>query len=262
MGAEVALLGVPIVMPSAASAFRSVRRCVGFAATGAGLLLVLAGSAFATRPTAALPQDLPEHERVRLEQVTEHASVTAQSNGEAFVVRGDVFEYLLDHPEFATHVIRALEIGRYRIWREPDGLWLDDDAGALVQFHTSYAARGSRIFYLRGRYQPSVLPTIRGRVVVVLEYRVEPASGGKSLITPTMTSFVRIDNGLVEALARLFRGVVAPRAAKVTSRIVVDIAKTSSAIDQDPIRVDEALRKRPDVPLRELVEFRRLLAQR
>jgi hypothetical protein len=244
------------------SAFRPVPRCVGFATAGAGLLLVLAGSALATWPTAALPQDLPDQERARLQQVTEHASVTAQSNGEAFLVRGDVFEYLLDHPDFATHVIRALEIGRYRIWREPDGLWLDDDAGALVQFHTAYAAHGSRVFYLRGRYQPSVLPTIRGRVVVVLAYRVEPAPSGKSLITPSMTSFVRIDNGLVEALARLFKGVVAPRAAKVTSRIVVDIAKTSIAIDQDPIRVDEALRRRPDVPSRELGEFRRLLARR
>src|SRR5262245_15664301 len=65
VGAEVAMLGAPIVTPGAASAFRSVRRCVGLAAAGTGLLLVLAGSAFATRPTAALPQDLPEHERVR-----------------------------------------------------------------------------------------------------------------------------------------------------------------------------------------------------
>ena len=240
---------------------RSVRRCVGFAAAGGGLLLAVAGSALATWPTAALPSDLPQQERARLQQVTEHASVTAQSNGDAFVVRADVFEYLLDHPDFATHIIRALEIGRYRIWREPDGLWLDDDAGALVQFHTAYAAHGSRVFYLRGRYQPSVLPTIRGRVVVVLEYRAEPASGGKHLITPAMTSFVRIDNGLVEALARLFKAVIAPRAAKVTSRIVMDIAKTSTAIDQDPIRVDEALRNRPDVPSRELGEFRRLLAR-
>jgi hypothetical protein len=60
----------------------------------------------------------------------------------------------------------------------------------------------------------------------------------------------------------LFKAVVAPRAAKVTSQIVVDIAKISIAIDQDPVRVDEVLRRRPDVPSRELGEFRRLLARR
>jgi hypothetical protein len=96
-------------------------------------------------------------------------------------------------------------------------------------------------------------------VVVVLEYRVEPKAGGKSLITPAMSSYVRIDNGFVEALARLFKAVVAPRASKVTSRIVIDIAKTSRAIESDPLRVDDVLRQRPDVPQREFAEFRRLL---
>jgi hypothetical protein len=226
------------------------------------MLVALVGSASATWPTAALPPDLLETERVRLGQVTEHASVSARSNGEPFRVRRDVFEYLLDHPEFATHVIRALKIGRYRIWREPDGLWLDDTAGALVRFHIVYAALGSRVFYLQGRYQPAILPAIHGRVVVLLEYTVEPMADGKSRITPAMASFVRIDNAVLEVVARIFRAVIAPRAADVTKRIVVDIAKTARAIDSDPVRVDTALRARPDVPPRELAEFRRLLAHR
>ena len=235
---------------------------VGVAAVGVGLLLILAGDSLATWPTAALPPDLPQAERDRLCQVTERVSVTARSNGEAFRVRRDVFEYLLDHPEFATHVIRALEIGRYRIWREPDGLWLDDGAGALVQFHVVYAASGSRVFFLEGRYQPAVLPAIYGRVVVILEYLIEPAAEGKSLITPAMASFVRIDNTLLDALTRLFTAVVAPRATRVTKRVVVDIARTARTIDDDPVRVDAALRARPDVPPRELAEFGRLLARR
>jgi hypothetical protein len=236
-------------------------RLVRVATTGAALLL-LTGSALATWPTAALPTGLPESERTRLEQVIQHVSVSARSDGEAFRVRGDVFEYLLDHPEFATHLIRALEIGRYRIWREPDGLWLDDAAGALVQFHIVHAEHGSRVFYLQGRYQPPVLPAIHGRVVVLLRYTAEPVADGKSLITPAMASFVRIDNAVVEVLARMFSAVVAPRARKVTERIVVDIRKTARVIDTDPARVDDVLRRRTDVPPRELAEFRRLLATR
>ena len=131
-----------------------------------------------------------------------------------------------------------------------------------MQFQIVYAARGSRVFYLRGRYQPAVLPAIRGRVVVVLEYTVEPVADGKSRITPAMASFVRIDNAVMEVLARVFRAVVAPRATNVTKRIVVDIAKTARAIDSDPVRVDDALRRRPDVPPGDLAEFRRLLARR
>ena len=254
-GARIAVSGAP---PECRSRCRSGR----VAAAVLGMLLVFAGSAVATWAPAALPPDLPEPERARLQQVTENPSVTAQSNGESFLVRDDVFEFLLDHPDFATHVIRALEIGRYRIWREPDGLWLDDNAGALVRFRIAYATRGSRIFYLQGRYQPQVLPAIHGRVVVLLDYTIKPETDGKSLITPAMASFVRIDNAALGVLARLFRAVVAPRASKVTTRIVGDIAKIARAIDADPGRVDAALRERPDVPSRELAEFRRLLAHR
>src|SRR5207237_29059 len=83
-----------------------------------------------------------------------------------------------------------------------------------------------------------------------LEYLIEPAAEGKSLITPAMASFVRIDNTLLDALTRLFTAVVAPRATRVTKRVVVDIARTARTIDDDPVRVDAALRARPDVPPR------------
>jgi hypothetical protein len=240
----------------------SRQRLVAVAAAAVGLPLVLVGSARATWPTAALPPDLPESEHVRLRQVTEHVSVSARSSGNAFRLRRDLFEFLLDHPELATHVIQALQVGRYRIWREPDGLWLDDRAGALVQFQVVYAAPGSRVFFMQGRYQPPVLPAIYGRVVAVLEYTVEPAGDGKSLITPAMASFVRIDNAVLGVIARLFTAIIAPRATKVTNRIVVDIARTARVIDSDPDRVDAALQARPDVPARDLAEFRRLLARR
>jgi hypothetical protein len=77
-----------------------------------------------------------------------------------------------------------------------------------------------------------------------------------------MASFVRIDNAVFGVLARLFAAIIAPRATRVTNRIVVDIAKTARAIDSDPDAVDAALRARPDVPAGDLAEFRRLLARR
>src|SRR4029077_13907204 len=169
----------------------------------------------------------PAAERARLREVTEHASVSARSRGDVFRIRRDLFEYLLDHPELASHIMQALKVNRFRIWREPDGLWLDDRAGALVQFQIAHSAPGSRVFFMQGRYQPAVLPAIYGRVVAVLEYTVEPAHAGKSLITPAMASFVRIDNAVYGMLARLFTAVIAPRATRVTNRIVVDIAKTA-----------------------------------
>ncbi|MGH7306133.1 MAG: hypothetical protein ACRELZ_22850 [Candidatus Rokuibacteriota bacterium] len=231
------------------------------AAAGAVVLLVLAGNVLAAGLAGTLPADLPAAERTRLQQVTDHPSVSARANGDAFLLRRDVLEYLLDHPEFTTHVIQALRVGRYRVWREPDGLWLDDAAGAVAKFRVVYKASGSRVVHLQGSYKPRFLPALHGQVVAVLEYTAEPAADGKSLITPTLTGIVKVDNRLLDAVSRLLSAVVTERAAKVTRRMVGDLTKTARAIDGDPAGVDNRLSQWPGVSPHELAEFRRLLAR-
>src|SRR5437899_9486454 len=90
------------------------------------LVVLLLSSVLAARPEPALPAEMPASERSRLALVTATASLATHAAGEPFVARREVFEYLLDHPEFAAHLTRTLRIARNRIWREPDGLWLDD----------------------------------------------------------------------------------------------------------------------------------------
>jgi hypothetical protein len=93
----------------------------------------------------------------------------------------------------------------------------------------------------------------------MLDYVEQPAADGKSLITPTLTGFLEIDNALVEMLSRLLSSVATAKAEQLARRLVGDFAKTARAINEDPARVYDALRRRPDVPQRELEEFRRLL---
>src|SRR5207245_7203263 len=112
------------------------RRVLALAGTSVVLLL---SSALAARPGPALPDEIPASERSHLIEVTENASLATHAAGEPFVARPEVFVYLLDHPEFATHVTRTLRIARYRVWREPDGLWLDDGWGVVGRFSIVYA---------------------------------------------------------------------------------------------------------------------------
>ena len=74
------------------------------------------------RPAVELPRQLPERGARRVQAVTDNPSLAVKVDAEPFVARRDVFEFLLDHPEFATHVTRALKLARYRIWRTPGGL--------------------------------------------------------------------------------------------------------------------------------------------
>ena len=130
---------------------------------GAVLLAVAlaAAPARAGAPGLALPDGIPAAERARLLELARSASVAANAQAEPFVARREVFEFLLDHPEFATHVTRALRLARYRIWRDAEGLWLDDGWGAVGRFRVVHAADGTRVMYARGRYQPRILPSIQ-----------------------------------------------------------------------------------------------------
>ena len=231
-------------------------RVLGLA--GASLVLFLS-SAPAARPVPSLPAEIPAAERGRLAAIAETASLATHAAGEPFVARREVFEYLLDHPEFATHVTRTLRLARYRIWREPDGLWLDDGWGAVGRFSVVYARNGTRVLYAHGRHKQWFLPAIHGHAVVVIEYETRPAADGKSLISTGVTGFVKLDNPLIEMASKLLHSAAAAKAEREARQLVRVFARTTRAIDNDPAGVHERLRQRPDVSRSELAEFRQLL---
>jgi len=235
------------------------RRRSTCAVAGFAVLLLVSG-ALATRPSPTLPAQIPAGERARLQEVAEAASVSARAAGEPFIARPDVFEFLLDHPEFATHVTRALKLARYRIWRGPEGgLWLDDGWGVLGQFSVVYSTSGTRVAYAHGQYQSGLLPSIKGQAVVLIEYGLSPAADHKSLISPAVTGFVKLESRIVALAGMLAGSVATAKAEKEAKRLVKLFAKASRAIEDNPAHVHEVVRQRADVPRRDLEEFRRLL---
>lgn len=228
-----------------------------------GLGTVLAGGpACGGDPLAGLPRGLPAEERATLERLLGAPDVSTRVEAQPFEARAELFEYLLDHPEFASHVARALRAARYRIWSTPEGLRLDDGWGTTGAFRVIYAANGTRLFHARGEYRPAVLPAIRGEAVTIIEYTLTPAGSGLSLVRPTVAGYLRLDNRLVAAALRVPKPLVQRKADLEARRLLKVFARVSRALAEDPARVWAVLQARPDVPARELEEFGRLLSRR
>jgi len=232
----------------------------------AGLSLLLLGVVLAGSIGGAevghgveLPRRLPERARAKIQGVTDNPSLAVKVDAEPFVARRDVFEYLLDHPEFATHVTRALKLARYRIWTTPGGLGIDDGWGTVGTFELVHAVDGMRLMHARGVYRQRILPDIHGQAVVVIDYGTQPAPNGRSQINATVSGFVKLDSRILAVASKLATSVATAKGEKEARRLVQVFAKTSRAIDADPAGVLEKLRQRPDVPARELEEFSRLL---
>jgi hypothetical protein len=207
----------------------------------------------------SLPDDIPASERARLMRVAESASVSTQVDAEPFVSRAAIFEYLLDHPEFASHVTQTLKLARYKIWRTPAGLSLDDGWGATGQFNVVYSARGTRVMHAVGQYKPKALPNIKGQAVVMIAYGFRPAPNGGDLVTSTVTGFVKLDSAVAAFATRLASGVAQNKADTEARRLMKVFARVSQAIQENPAGVYDRLRQRPETPQRELEEFRQLL---
>ena len=225
-------------------------------------LLWLLSTASAARPNSVLPAELPEPDRSRLQAVADGADVQTRVDAEPFTTRPEIFEYLLDHPEFATHVTRTLRLARYRIWRTPEGLYLDDGWGATGHFWVVYAGPGTRVMRARGEYKKGVLPSIQGEAVTMIEYGLASTGNGKSVVRTTVSGFLKLDSRMV-AMAMKMASAVAQRKADLEAhRLMRVFAKASRAIDENPAGVLEQVRQRPDVPKQELQEFSRLLTSR
>lgn len=223
------------------------------------LLIGLISAADSLRAASALPDQIALTERVRLELVVKNAVVSTRRVVEPFPGRPAIFEYLLDHPEFATHVARALRVARYRIWRTGEGLFLDDGWGAKGHFEVVHVEQGIRVFYAHGHYEQRLLPNIRGRAVVVIEYGFSRTGEGGETIAAVITGYVMLDNRALRLIGKLAAPVAQAKADREAQQLLKVFARVSRAIADSPDRVYDELRRRPDVPRQELEEFRRLL---
>jgi hypothetical protein len=219
---------------------------------------LLVAGAVAAEPIG-LPAEVPEAARARVQPVTDQPSLAVKVNAEAFVARADVFEYLLDHPELATHVTRTLKLARYRIWRTPAGLAIDDGWGTVGTFEMVHAGAGFRLMYARGVYQPRILPDIHGQAVVLIDYDAHPADGGRSTINTAVTGFVRLDSRILAMASRLATAAARAKGEKEAKRLVKLFARATGAVEADPAGVYGRVRESPGVPAAELEGLRRLL---
>ena len=210
---------------------------------------------------ADVPAPAPDSrmDLARLDAVARNPSVSARAAGEPFVGRREVFEFLLDHPEFATHVTRALRVARYRIWRTEDGLFVDDGWGATGQMFVVRAASGTRVLYARGEFQNKFLPVITGEAVVTINYDTRPAADGRDLLVAAVSSQLKIDGAFGDFVVKVASAAATEKAEKESRRLVNIFARVLRAVDEKPAALYASLRERPDVPQRELEEFRVLL---
>ncbi len=191
--------------------------------------------------------------------VVSQALVFRQVDGIAFRSRKEVFDFLIQHPDFAADLARALREGKYRVRRTAAGFEAADGRGAHGFLKPLYADGERRVFYLEGRYDPPVLPSIAGRLVLVLDTTHTTAPDGEDYAEMRIAGYLRLDSVLAEVIIAVARSFSEELVRRKVARFFRHVARVSRRAYDDPEGLAEELARHPDLATDRVAEFRRLL---
>jgi hypothetical protein len=219
----------------------------------------------------ALPLGIPlarldDAARARVEAILGTSLFSHRVTGLRTRSREPVFRFLLDHPDFTATVVRALRLGQYQAERRDDGFWGDDSRGARGMIRVLYADEGRRLYHLEGVYEGRSLPTIQGRMLVLIEFRHEDDPAGGTYLEASVTGHVRLDTPIVGAIAQLAttiaRSTVERAADRKVRRFFGTVARVSRWAYDQPDQFWAALEGNPEVPQdTTLAAFRQILLE-
>jgi hypothetical protein len=95
--------------------------------------------------------------------------------------------------------------------------------------------------------------------VATLEYAFRLDSQGRTVVATAASGYVQVDNGVLNTLGKLAAPFVQAKADREAGLLLRTFARVTRALQERPVEVYHLVRERPDVPRRELEEFRRLL---
>jgi len=177
----------------------------------------------------------------------------------AFRSRREVFEFLLDHPDFAADVARLLREGKYRLRRVGDAYEADDGRGARGWLKPVFAAPGRRLFYLQGRYDPPLLPSLSGRLVILLDSEHVEGPDGVTYCAMRISGFLKLDSTFTEVLARVSQSFSEAQVDKRVRRFFRHVAAVSRRAYDDPEGLAEFAMGHPELQPELVAEFRSLM---
>lgn len=191
--------------------------------------------------------------------VVSEALIFQQVDGIAFRSRKEVYDYLIQHMDFAAAVARVLREGKYRMRRIAAGFEADDGRGAHGFLKPLYDDGDRRVFFLQGRYDPPILPSIAGRLVLVLDTTHTLAPDGLNYAEMRIAGYLRLDSALAEVIATVARGFSEEMVQRKIKRFFRHVAKVSRRAYDDPDGLIEELAQQPDLEAERIAEFRQVL---
>jgi hypothetical protein len=224
---------------------------------GGRAAILLAAALLLTATTGALATAPPPVEN-QVREIRGHPTLAHTVSGLRVKSHLPLYEFLLAHPDITAALARALDAATYQVSRDGEnGYRGQDGKGAEGHFMLVEQGEGRRVFFAQGTYKKPLLPTIAGRLVLILEYRTDGAEEAR--IENRVQGFVQIDTAIVGTLAKIARPLVKRSLDKKVHHLFEKVNRLVAAASANPAEAIRRLQEKGTNPSPDLETLRRLL---
>jgi hypothetical protein len=228
------------------------------------LLIYIVGPSSADGNNGLIPfSQLASVDRQVVEEILFAPTLSRELKGVKFRSRKEVYEYFLNHPDFAAAVAGAFGLSDYHIVKEANfsqasggPYWGTDGRGATGHFRVVYADKKKRVFILDGTIDKKWLPSVSAKAVVVLSFEHKADADG-SYVENDIYGYIKMDNPFVAQLAKLFHPIIGAMASEKIRHVLSVGATISEEAYRDPAGFLKKLEANPALSQEELDRFRR-----
>ncbi|MFQ5656035.1 MAG: hypothetical protein ACE5G5_00670 [Candidatus Methylomirabilales bacterium] len=211
----------------------------------------------AGKPTLSLPEAFQGETGKSVREVVEDPTLHREMGGLRLRCEQPVFEYLLEHPDFAASLARAAGVLRYTVERRGEAeYWANDHDGLTGRLTIVQPEAGRAVLFAEGTYKKGIF-RIPGRVAIAMRFS-EERDNNVPYVDNTLAGYIRLDAALLDPLARLFRPIVASIMDKRVHWFFRKINRLMARLHEDPESLLQELP--PDAWQKEADELRSLLA--
>ncbi|HET6673683.1 MAG TPA: hypothetical protein VFG71_00015 [Nitrospiraceae bacterium] len=173
----------------------------------------------------------------------------------------EVYDYLLDHPPMAAHLVNRLDIGLYKAEaRALNVFWGTDGEGTEGVVRLVYRDQRTRIYYLEGRHDGTFLPPVTGKAVALFRIQPVPQPKGNEAVDTTVVAYLKLDNRVLSGVMSLLRPLIGNVISRQFMKAFHAADRLSELMRQDPDRVLFEAADAPSLPADEVAFLSRALS--
>jgi hypothetical protein len=188
-----------------------------------------------------LPADLdtlPANARDAVSRVMQSPTITAIAPAEEFCTTGEMYLWLLDHPDRVSLAWQRLKVGAVDICPIDGGRFRwQDDQGSELTWRTVIKNGEGRIWYAEGKVKPgALLPVVPVRAVAVLRHGVKKDEAGESVIRHQVEVFLQTDSRAANLVMRLVGPTVPRMAQDGAEQLLAFFSGIARYVDKHPTK--------------------------